>query len=156
MKRYFSNKNFTIGFILSVVVILVAVISLLWTPYDGNKMNARARLQGPSWQHPLGTDQYGRDTLSRIMVGAVNSIIVGLVTVAIGLSIGVILGLASAYYGKLMDEVIMRFSDFLFTYPACPRRSNKFPFPQRQSYRPGETGKHRDVKNADGQHGVDH
>ena len=118
MRRFFSNKNFTVGFILSAVVIVVAVISLLWTPYDGNKMNARARLQGPSWQHPLGTDQYGRDTLSRVMVGAVNSIIVGLVTVAIGLSIGVLLGLASAYYGKLVDEGIMRLSDLLFGFPA--------------------------------------
>jgi len=118
MKRFFSNKNFTVGFILSSVVVVVALISLVWTPYDGNKMNARIRLQGPSLQHPLGTDQYGRDTLSRIMVGAVNSIIVGLVTVAIGLSIGVLLGLASAYYGKLVDESIMRFSDFLFGFPA--------------------------------------
>ena len=59
MKRFFNNKNFTVGFILSAVVIVVALISLLWTPYDGNKMNARVRLQGPTWQHPLGTDQYG-------------------------------------------------------------------------------------------------
>ncbi len=118
MKRFFSNKNFTVGFILSAVVIWVAAISLIWTPYDGNKMNARDRLQGPSWQHPLGTDQYGRDTLSRVMVGAVNSIIVGLVTVAIGLTLGVLLGLISAYYGKLVDESIMRFSDFLFGFPA--------------------------------------
>jgi len=118
MKRFFSNKNFTLGFSMSTVVIIVAIMSLLWTPYDGNKMNARNRLQGPSWGHFLGTDQYGRDTLSRVMVGAVNSIIVGLVTVAIGLSIGVLLGLVSAYYGKLVDEGIMRFSDFLFGFPA--------------------------------------
>ena len=116
--RFFSNKNFTVGFLLSAVVIIVAAMSLLWTPYDGNRMNAKERLQGPSWQHPLGTDQYGRDTLSRVMVGAVNSIIVGLVTVAIGLTLGVLLGLASAYYRKLVDEAIMRFSDFLFGFPA--------------------------------------
>ena len=78
----------------------------------------RERLQAPSLSHPLGTDHYGRDTLSRVMVGAVNSIIVGLVTVAIGLSIGVILGLASAYYGRWVDESIMRFSDLLFGFPA--------------------------------------
>ena len=118
MKRFLYNKNFTVGFALSSVVVVVALTSLVWTPYDGNRMNARIRLQGPSLQHPLGTDQYGRDTLSRVMVGAVNSIIVGLVTVAIGLSIGVLLGLASAYYGKLVDESIMRFSDFLFGFPA--------------------------------------
>jgi len=118
MKRFFGNLNFTVGFILSAVVVLMAAASLVWTPYDGNKMSPGERLQGPSLHHPLGTDQYGRDTLSRVMVGAVNSIIVGLVTVAIGLSIGVMLGLAAAYYGKFVDESIMRFSDFLFGFPA--------------------------------------
>lgn len=68
--------------------------------------------------HLLGTDQYGRDILSRVMVGAVNSIIVGLVTVSIGMCVGVLLGLASAYYGRFVDEAIMRFSDFLFGFPA--------------------------------------
>ena len=118
MKRFFRNKNFTVGFILSAVVVIVAAVSLVWTPYDGNRMNAPDRLQGPSWKHPLGTDQYGRDTLSRVMTGAVNSIIVGLVTVAMGLTIGVCLGLASAYHGKLVDEAIMRLSDLLFGFPA--------------------------------------
>ena len=118
MTHFFRNKNFTIGFILSSIVVIAAVASLIWTPYDANRMNAKLRLQGPSWQHPLGTDHYGRDTLSRVMVGAVNSIIVGLMTVAIGLSVGVLLGLASAYYSRWVDEIIMRFSDFLFGFPA--------------------------------------
>lgn len=117
-QRFFNNLNFTVGFILSVVVILAAVTSLIWTPYDSNKIHAKERLQGPSWLHPLGTDQYGRDTLSRVMKGAVNSIIVGLITVAIGLSIGVIIGLAAAYYGKMIDEVLMRLCDLLFGFPA--------------------------------------
>ena len=118
MQRFFTNKNFTVGFVLTSVVVLTALISLTWTPYDSNKMNARIRLQGPSLSHPLGTDQYGRDTLSRIMVGAGNSIIVGLVTVVIGLVVGVWLGLASAYYGRWVDESIMRLSDLLFGFPA--------------------------------------
>ncbi|MGD2271531.1 MAG: ABC transporter permease [Desulfobacterales bacterium] len=118
MKPFFKNLNFTVGFLLSAVIILAAAASLFWTPYDANKMSPRERLQGPSVGHLLGTDQYGRDILSRVMVGAVNSIIVGLVTVAIGLSIGVVLGLVSAYYGRLVDETIMRFSDFLFGFPA--------------------------------------
>jgi peptide/nickel transport system permease protein len=118
MKRFFSNLNFTFGFILSAVIVFAAVLSLVWTPFDANKMNARERLQSPSWTHPLGTDQYGRDTLSRVMTGAVNSIIVGLMTVAIGLSIGVLLGLTAAGFGKFADEAIMRFSDLLFGFPA--------------------------------------
>ncbi|UCF93701.1 MAG: ABC transporter permease [Desulfobacterales bacterium] len=118
MKRFFGNLNFSVGFALSLVVVLMAAVSLAWTPYDANKMHARDRLQGPSLSHPLGTDQYGRDILSRVMAGAVNSIIVGLVTVAIGLSIGIFLGLASAYHGQWVDEAIMRLSDFLFGFPA--------------------------------------
>ncbi len=118
MRRFFSNLNFIAGFILSILVILMALTCLVWTPYEPNAMNPRHRLEGPSPAHPLGTDHYGRDTLSRIMVGSVNSIIVGLVTVTIGLSLGVSLGLISAYYGKMTDEVIMRFSDLLFGFPA--------------------------------------
>ena len=118
MKRFFGNLNFTVGFILSLLVVLMAVTSLVWTPYDANSMNALHRLAGPSLIHPLGTDQYGRDILSRVMVGAVNSIVVGLVTVTIGLSLGVFFGLISAYYGKIADEAIMRLSDLLFGFPA--------------------------------------
>jgi len=118
VKKYFTNLNFSLGFALSFVVIAMAVISFVWTPYEPNVMNARHRLEAPSISHPLGTDQYGRDTLSRVMVGAVNSIVVGLVTVAIGLSLGVTLGLVSAYYGRWVDESIMRFSDLLFGFPA--------------------------------------
>ncbi len=118
MKRFFGNLNFTVGFILSAIILLMALVSFVWTPYNPNKMYPRDRLLGPSISHPLGTDQYGRDMLSRVMVGAVNSIIVGLVTVSIGLCVGVLLGLTSAYYGRFVDEAIMRFSDFLFGFPA--------------------------------------
>lgn len=118
MRRFFSNLNFSVGFVLSAAVVLMAALSLVWTPYDANVMNARYRLQAPSLGHPLGTDQYGRDILSRVMTGAVNSIIVGLVTVAIGMSLGVALGLTTAYYGRWVDEVGMRLCDLLFGFPA--------------------------------------
>lgn len=118
MQRYFANLNFALGFSLSMVVVVMALLSLIWTPYSPNTMNPRHRLEAPTIQHPLGTDQYGRDILSRVMVGAVNSIIVGLVTVAGGMSIGVLLGLISAYYGRWADESIMRLSDLLFGFPA--------------------------------------
>ena len=118
MKRFFHNLNFTVGFILSSVVVIAAVTSLIWTPYDSNKMHPGERLQVPSLHHPLGTDQYGRDTLSRVMTGAVNSIIVGLVTVAIGFTIGVAIGLFSASRGRWIDELLMRFCDLLYGFPA--------------------------------------
>ena len=118
MKRCFTNLNFTVGFILSAVVIIMAVTSMVWTPWAPNAMSSKERLKQPSLHHPLGTDHYGRDILSRVMVGAVNSIIVGLVTVAIGLSLGIVLGLLSAYYGHFADEAIMRLADLLYGFPA--------------------------------------
>lgn len=118
MIRYFGNKNFLVGVVLSATVVLAGVLSLVWTPYEANKMNPRVRLEGPSMAHPLGTDQYGRDILSRVMKGAVNSIVVGLVTVGIGLVIGVSLGLTAAYWGRFVDEALMRFCDLLFGFPA--------------------------------------
>ncbi len=118
MRRYFKNLNFSLGVVLSTVVVAMALVSLFWTPYDPNTMDARHRMESPSMVHPLGTDQYGRDTLSRVMVGAVNSIIVGLMTVAIGMGAGILLGLISVWGGRLTDEVIMRFSDLLFGFPA--------------------------------------
>jgi peptide/nickel transport system permease protein len=118
MSRFFSNLNFSLGFGLSAVVVLLAILSFVWTPYPPNAMDARHRLEAPSLDHWLGTDQYGRDTLSRVMKGAVNSIIVGLVTVAMGMSLGVLLGLVAAYFGRWTDESIMRLSDLLFGFPA--------------------------------------
>ena len=118
MKKHLININFRCGLVLTIIVVLTAAVSLFWTPYDANKMDPGHRLESPSLQHLLGTDQYGRDILSRVMVGAVNSIIVGLATVAIGMVAGVVLGLIAAYFGKWADESIMRLSDLLFGFPA--------------------------------------
>jgi len=118
MARFFGNRSFLVGFILSAAVVVTALMGLIWTPFPPNAMNAPDRLQGPSLSHPLGTDQYGRDILSRVMSGAVNSIIVGLVSLAIGLTIGVVLGLWAVLRGRLAEESIMRLSDLLFGFPA--------------------------------------
>jgi peptide/nickel transport system permease protein len=118
MGRLFKNLNFSLGVALSSMVVAMAVVSLFWTPYSPNTMDARHRMEGPSMVHPLGTDQYGRDQLSRVMVGAVTSIVVGLITVAIGMGVGIVLGLISAWGDRLADEAIMRFSDLLFGFPA--------------------------------------
>jgi peptide/nickel transport system permease protein len=118
MRRWFKKLNFSLGVALSAIVVIMAVISLFWTPYDHNTMDIRHRMESPSMAHPLGTDQYGRDLLSRVMVGAVNSIIVGLITVAIGMGAGIVLGLISAWGSRLADEAIMRVADMLFGFPA--------------------------------------
>ena len=63
MGRYFKNLNFSLGVALSTVVVVMALVSLFWTPYGPNTMDARHRMEAPSMVHPLGTDQYGRDVL---------------------------------------------------------------------------------------------
>jgi peptide/nickel transport system permease protein len=118
MGHAFKSLNFSLGATLCAVVVLMAGISLFWTPYEPTTMDVHHRLEAPSLAHPLGTDQYGRDTLSRVMAGAVNSIVVGLVTVSIGMTAGILLGLISAWGHRMVDEAVMRVSDLLFSFPA--------------------------------------
>jgi peptide/nickel transport system permease protein len=114
----FQNINFIIGLSITLAILLVALLSLGYTPYDPNRMNLSERFQSPCGAHWLGTDQYGRDTFSRVMKGSANSILVGLVAVSIGMSFGILLGLLSALYKKWVDEAVMRISDVLYGFPA--------------------------------------
>jgi peptide/nickel transport system permease protein len=104
--------------LITFLILLTALLSLGYTPFDPNRMNLSKRFQGPNPTHWLGTDQYGRDILSRVMKGAVNSIIVGVVAVSIGMGFGILLGSLSAFYKKWVDESIMRISDVLYGFPA--------------------------------------
>ena len=99
-------------------ILFTALLSMAYTPYDPNRMNLSARFQPPNGSQWLGTDQYGRDILSRTMKGSINSIIVGLVAVSIGMGFGILLGSAAAFYRGWVDEFIMRISDVLYGFPA--------------------------------------
>jgi peptide/nickel transport system permease protein len=116
--RLFRNINFTIGFIITLMILLAALISLCYTAYDPNKMDLSSRFQPPNETHWFGTDQYGRDIFSRVMKGSINSIIVGLVAVSIGMGFGILLGSLAAFYRRWVDEGIMRISDVLYGFPA--------------------------------------
>jgi peptide/nickel transport system permease protein len=107
-----------IGGFMALLIIATAIVSFLHTPYDPNRMNLRERFLSPSAKHWLGTDQYGRDILSRIMKGSINSLIVGWVAVGLGLSIGVLLGSLAAYWRGWRDEGIMRLADVFYGFPA--------------------------------------
>ena len=112
------HPSFLLGAVLSVLLVLAAVVSLLWTPYPPADMDIPHKLQGPSAAHWLGTDNYGRDIASQLLVGSQNSIVVGVIAVGIGLGLGVLLGcLASARRGWV-EELVMRAADFTFAFPA--------------------------------------
>jgi len=115
---YLKSPNFAIGLALVGLVIVTALVSQAYTPFDPTEMAITDRLEGPSATHPFGTDQYGRDLLSRVMLGAVNSITVGLISVGIGLGLGVLIGMLAGFYGRWLDEVIMRVMDVLYGFPA--------------------------------------
>lgn len=106
------------GLWITLAILLIALLSLGYTPFDPNRMNLSMRFQAPNSNHWLGTDQYGRDILSRVMKGAVNSMIVGVVAVSIGMGFGIFLGSLAAFYKKWVDETIMRISDVLYGFPA--------------------------------------
>jgi len=118
LRRLFRNINFTIGFFIALTILLTAIVSIGYTPYDPNRMNLSTRFQAPDGTHWFGTDQYGRDIFSRVMKGAVNSIIVGLVAVSIGMGFGILLGSLAAFFREWVDEIIMRVSDVLYGFPA--------------------------------------
>jgi peptide/nickel transport system permease protein len=113
------NRNLIVGASLTGFFILAALVSFVWTPFDHTAMDIPNKLKGVGGEHLLGTDHFGRDILSMIMVGARTSIAVALVAVGIGIGIGIPLGLwAAARRESLVDELIMRGNDLIFAFPS--------------------------------------
>jgi peptide/nickel transport system permease protein len=117
-RRPARHLTFLVGVAITVALVATAMLSLLWTPADPLAMSIGGRLQGPSTGHPFGTDQYGRDILSRVMVGAVTSIAVGVIAVGIGAVVGLLIGVLSGYVGGWPDEILMRLVDAVQGFPA--------------------------------------
>ena len=108
-----------LGALLTGAFTLAALVSLVWTPYPVDVLNIAAKLHAPGGANLLGTDHFGRDVLSMLMVGARTSIAVAILAVGIGIALGVPLGLmAAARRGGVLDEVIMRGNDLIFAFPS--------------------------------------
>ncbi len=119
LRAALQSRSLTLGTAITLVFVLAALISFVWTPYDVTQLDIAGKLKGLSATHWLGTDHFGRDIFSMIMVGARTSIAVAVVAVGIGVALGVPLGLwAAAKRGTLMDEIIMRGNDLVFAFPA--------------------------------------
>lgn len=116
--RALANRSFVLGLLITLVVAAMALASFFWTPFDVTKLVVADRMQPPSSVHWFGTDHFGRDVLSMIMVGSRNSIAVALVAVGIGMGIGVPLGGWAAARGGWLDETLMRLNDLVFAFPA--------------------------------------
>ena len=117
-RRAQRHRSFVLGGALCLVVLGVALLSLVWTPWSAYDLDVAAKLKPPSASHWLGTDVLGRDIVSLLLVGARATILVGIIAVGIGLSFGVGLGLVAAARRGWTEELIMRMSDFTFAFPA--------------------------------------
>ncbi len=118
VQRAFKHRSFVLGAVLTFLLVFAATLSLVWTPWSPYEIDMAQKLQAPSTSHWLGTDPFGRDIASLLLVGARNSILVGVIAVSIGLFIGAGLGLLAAAKRGWVEEVIMRLADFTFAFPA--------------------------------------
>jgi peptide/nickel transport system permease protein len=111
------RANTAIGGALMALLLGAAVTGAFWTPFDPLRINLRARLQAPSPVHWLGTDEFGRDVLSRIMVGAGASVVIALVTVMLAIAAGMVIGCTAGYIRGWADRIIMAVNDALLAFP---------------------------------------
>ena len=116
--RFKKNKRALYGFWMVIFCLTVAVLAKWIAPYDPIEQNMEIMLEGPSWSHPFGTDEFGRDILSRIIHGTQISLMTGFVGVLIAVVIGVALGTISGYFGGLADSLIMRIMDIFMAFPS--------------------------------------
>lgn len=112
------NRNLAIGLSITAILVGMAMLSFVWTPWSPTAMNFRDKLQGPGFSHLFGTDNFGRDIFSMIMVGARNTLAVALIAVLVGAGIGIPLGSIAAARGGYLDGIIMRMTDLAFAFPA--------------------------------------
>jgi peptide/nickel transport system permease protein len=117
-RQSLRHVSFMLGATLTGLLLMTAALSHVYTPEDPLAMSIAGRLAGPSWSHPFGTDQYGRDILSRVMLGTRTSIAVGVIAVGIGATMGMVIGVLSGYVGGWVDEVSMRLVDAVQGFPA--------------------------------------
>ena len=117
-RRMKRDKSGLAGAVIILALILSAFLAPVLTPYEPAKQNLDEMLSAPSLKHPLGTDRYGRDVLTRIIYGCQYALIIGVGVVAIQLLVGVSLGLTAGYFGGFVEAVIMRFTDVFLSIPS--------------------------------------
>ena len=118
LQRGMGHRGFVIGGAVTLAFLAVALVSLVWTPHPVTAIDVSARFQPGSATYLLGTDHFGRDLLSMLMVGARNSVVVAFVAVGLGMGLGVPLGALAAARRGWVEELVMRFNDFTFAFPA--------------------------------------
>lgn len=117
IKKFLKRKAAVISLAFILVIIFMGILAPYIVPYDAATPDYTALLQGPSPEHWWGTDEFGRDVFSRLMVGTRLSVFTALAAVTIGTIIGAVLGLLAGYYGGIIESIVMRGADILFAFP---------------------------------------
>lgn len=117
LRRFMKRKVSIVGGVIIILFFLTAIIGPFLAPYDPLEQDLANNYQGPSKDHLLGTDNLGRDTLSRLIYGARISLMISVISVSLSLAVGLILGVTAGYYGGRTESVIMRFVDILLAFP---------------------------------------
>ena len=117
MSRLAENKAAILGLAIFIIEVIIALVGWFWTPYGWETMDFSNMYATPSWAHPLGCDEFGRDILSRLMYGARYSLVIGLGTV-VSVMIGIVVGSIAGFFGGIVDDVIMRLLDIIQAIPA--------------------------------------
>ena len=118
LQRFKRKKGAVIGLVVLILLILSALFSDILTPYEFDKINPINALRPPSLEHPMGTDAFGRDQLTRIMHGGKVSLQVGMISVLIGGTFGILMGAIAGFFGGWIDEIVSRFIDIMLAFPS--------------------------------------
>jgi len=116
-RRFSRNRLAVAGAIVLLLIVLAVVLAGL-SPYDPSSTNLRTRFEGPSLAHPFGTDDLGRDTLTRVLFGGRVSLLVGLLAMAISIVVGTLVGAAAGYFRGWLDSLLMRVTDLFLSVPS--------------------------------------
>lgn len=115
--RFLRHRSGMIGAVIVLILILTAIFGTTLAPYAPNEMSFGDAFAPPGLEHPMGADDFGRDTLSRIMYGARVSLTVGVISVGLAATVGTLLGMIAGYGTRILDEIIMRIMDVMFAFP---------------------------------------
>ena len=116
-RTFRRNRTAVVGIVLVGLLVFLALTAPILFPHDPLDFNVREKLQTPSWEHPLGTDDKGRDILDRVIHGTRVALQVGIFSVLLGGALGTVIGVAAAYFGGKVDNVLMRLTDVLLAFP---------------------------------------
>ena len=113
-----KSVSFRIGLTIAAIMAVLALVGYVWTPYDPSAIVGSEKFLAPSLRHLFGTDNFGRDIFSRVMVGVGTTFFISLCTVCIGGIVGTLIGAFAGYFGGVVDEVLMRINDALTAFPS--------------------------------------